>query len=634
MMMLRSNSVGHELVRKAGDSLEIQETQSELRVRIIKLYTSIVKFQIQAACSLCRSAANQGFRDTVKIDDWKGILDPIIQCEKNCWDLINKVNADRSKHRSDKQVRICRMRAGFLLIEIKDLSEQNRELDRLPVTAASFNDDLISQGKSECLPNTRVQLLKEIMEWSVNRQGEHILWLNGRAGTGKSTVAMTVCRQLSNEGRLGANFFFSRQQNQGHSRNFFTTLARHLANLSPEFRERVSNAIAHHHDFVQKAFEEQWQWLLLDPLKTCQSSWAPIVIVIDALDECDSERAAQDILALLTEYKDAGQLPLRILVTSRPEVLGFNHCESIRRVDIHETQDTEKDISLFLEHELSEIREERRAAADWPGKTKIELLAQKAGNLFIYAATACRFIDVSFYYDEHLNEILKNDATGLAELHNIYTKILETAAFHDVPETKKKESQTKLNDIIAAAVALFSPLSISGLSEFLPCPVAKLNAYLGKLGSVIAISDGDLQVRISHLSFRDFFLDVKSEDKRFCASEPEVHRNLLDRCLKIMSAALKMDTCNIRQLDYLPNSNDQKRLPEHVQYACRYWVRHFERSDGLQHETVLNFLEEHLLHWLEALSLLGQVSEGVLMITALYNMPNVRDSATLYSFDY
>jgi hypothetical protein len=471
------------------------------------------------------------------------------------------------------------------------------------------------------------------MEWSVNRQGEQILWLNGRAGTGKSTVAMTVCRQLSNEGRLGANFFFSRQQNQGHSRNFFTTLARHLANLSPEFRELVSNAIADHHDFVQKAFKEQWQWLLLEPLKRCQSSWAPIVIVVDALDECDSESAAQDALALLTEYEDAGKLPLRILVTSRPEVPGLNYCMSIRRVDIHETQDTEKDISLFLEHEISEIRKRHGAAADWPGKTKIELLAQKAGNLFIYAATACRFINVSIFYDENLTEILKKDTAGLGELRNIYTKILETAAFLGIPETKKRESQTKLNDIIAAAVALFNPLSVSGLSKFLPYPETKLKAYLSKLGSVIAVSDGDSEVRIFHLSFRDFFLDVEREDKRFWASEPEVHRNLLDRCLKIMDEALKMDICNVRQLDYLPNNNDQKCLPEHVQYACRYWVRHFERSSDLQHETVLHFLEKHLLHWLEALSLLGQVSEGVLMITALYNIPKVRDSTALYKFD-
>ena len=106
MMMLRSNSVGQELAWKPDDSPEIQETQNELRERIIQLYTLIIKFQIQAACSLCRADINQKLRDTVKLDDWKGIIDDIIQSEKNCWDLINKINADRSKYRSDRQVRI------------------------------------------------------------------------------------------------------------------------------------------------------------------------------------------------------------------------------------------------------------------------------------------------------------------------------------------------------------------------------------------------------------------------------------------------------------------------------------------------------------------------------------------------
>src|SRR5271156_6778064 len=104
MMMLRSNSVGQELAWKPDDSPEIQETQNELRERIIQLYTLIIKFQIQAACSLCRADIKQGFRDTMKLDDWKGI--DIIKSEKNCWVLINKINADRSKYRSDRQVRI------------------------------------------------------------------------------------------------------------------------------------------------------------------------------------------------------------------------------------------------------------------------------------------------------------------------------------------------------------------------------------------------------------------------------------------------------------------------------------------------------------------------------------------------
>jgi hypothetical protein len=100
MMMLRSNSVGNELERKPEDSQEIEDIQGKLRERIINLYTLIIKFQIEAAYSFCSNIVMQGFKD------WKGTLDPIIQSEKYCWDLINKINADRMKRRLDRQVRI------------------------------------------------------------------------------------------------------------------------------------------------------------------------------------------------------------------------------------------------------------------------------------------------------------------------------------------------------------------------------------------------------------------------------------------------------------------------------------------------------------------------------------------------
>jgi len=70
------------------------------------------------------------------------------------------------------------------------------------------------------------------------------------------------------------------------------------------------------------------------------------------------------------------------------------------------------------------------------------------------------------------------------------------------------------------------------------------------------------------------------------------------------------------------------RLPKHVQYACRYWIDHLEqvshlrrneiglRDDGRVH----SFIKKHFLHWLEALSLMGKMPEGVLMITKLESM--------------
>jgi hypothetical protein len=68
-----------------------------------------------------------------------------------------------------------------------------------------------------------------------------------------------------------------------------------------------------------------------------------------------------------------------------------------------------------------------------------------------------------------------------------------------------------------------------------------------------------------------------------------------------------------------------RHIPAHIQYACCYWVHHL-REGGVPLEEngqVHIFLKTHLLHWLEALSLVRKISEGVLAITFLEGLVTV-----------
>ena len=89
--------------------------------------------------------------------------------------------------------------------------EQDRQLARLPcVVGAAFNS-YHRQHEPQCICGTRVDLLRQVEEWSVNHE-KCLFWLNGMAGTGKSTIARTVARTFHDQGRLGASYFFSRAQ--------------------------------------------------------------------------------------------------------------------------------------------------------------------------------------------------------------------------------------------------------------------------------------------------------------------------------------------------------------------------------------------------------------------------------------
>jgi hypothetical protein len=183
-----------------------------------------------------------------------------------------------------------------------------------------------------------------------------------------------------------------------------------------------------------------------------------------------------------------------------------------------------------------------------------------------------------------------------------------------------------LRDILGSVVALFSLLSVDSLSRLLITPKQRLDQMLKDLHAILDIlNDHTCLLRLHHPSFHDFLLDKnRCGDSNFWVEEKQVHQMLADSCIQLMSISLKKDICGVHSPGWLATdikSNQLEQwLPPEVQYTCLYWVQHLQKScvsldDDSYH--VYAFLQEHLLHWLEALSLMGKTSEGVLMLSSL-----------------
>ena len=112
-----------------------------------------------------------------------------------------------------------------LLLEL----DQKIDFAKLPIAkGASFNSHM-DEHNAKCLENTRVELQRHIAEWARNKNGKPIFWLNGMAGTGKSTIARTVAQKFADNGQLGASFFFKKGEgDRGNAARFFTTIATDL----------------------------------------------------------------------------------------------------------------------------------------------------------------------------------------------------------------------------------------------------------------------------------------------------------------------------------------------------------------------------------------------------------------------
>jgi hypothetical protein len=148
-----------------------------------------------------------------------------------------------------------------------------------------------------CLRGTRESVLNEIESWIKDFKKSPVFWLNGLAGTGKTTVAQTVSERAFADGLLGASFFCSRDFKDRSDLHFvFPTLAFQLAHKYPEFRSILVPLLRLNPDIAHESLYNQMKKLIAEPLS---SSGVSTVIVIDALDECKDEEPSSVILSVL-----------------------------------------------------------------------------------------------------------------------------------------------------------------------------------------------------------------------------------------------------------------------------------------------------------------------------------------------
>ena len=320
-----------------------------------------------------------------------------------------------------------------LMRKSAEASQDRLLLDNLPVAEGAPFNSRLQRHESQCLDETRELLLDEINRWCRASAGARIYWLSGMAGTGKSTIARTIAHRLAGERILGASFFFSKGQGDvGNAAKFFTTIAALLVKNIPSLKPHVCKVIEEDLHISAKAPRDQWEQLILRPLQKlpADSPDTRFVLVIDALDECDNDRDARLILQLFSQIDTISSIQLRVFITSRPERhIGFgfrslpqstHHCFILHEIP---AQIVDNDIRIFLLDEMKEIRQEYFMPDEWPGDENIQVLCERAGQLFIYASTACRLMRTRLGPECGLARIL-NDFKGLDQL---YAGVLENA---------------------------------------------------------------------------------------------------------------------------------------------------------------------------------------------------------------
>ena len=245
------------------------------------------------------------------------------------------------------------------------------------------------------------------------------------------------------------------------------------------------------------------------------------------------------------------------------------------------------DISLFLEYNLGKIREEWTLGADWPGEVVLRQLVLYACGLFIWAATACRFIrEGGRFARKRLETILKGSSSAVGgpekHLNEIYLAVLKHSISLNYLEEEKEEACDMLKHTLGSIVVLLSPLSAYSLSRLLNLRKEAVDQTFVDLYAILDMpEDPTYPLRLHHPSFRNFLLN-KDRCGDFWVDEKKAHQTLAAGCIQLMSQTLKKDICERHapssQANQVESSWIEKCLPLEVQYACLYWIQHLQRS--------------------------------------------------------
>ncbi|EGO01134.1 hypothetical protein SERLA73DRAFT_105666 [Serpula lacrymans var. lacrymans S7.3] len=424
-----------------------------------------------------------------------------------------------------------------------------RLYDLLQPVRASYEDR--SGKRARCLVGTRECVLNDIKTWVDG--AIPICWLNGPAGFGKSTIAQSVAEWCARERRLAASFFFFRGTgNRDNISHLIPTLTFQLSTCIKTIKPLIENALVEEPFLTHRdtSLSYQFDKLIMAPMLSHARSTStqngvvqkPMVIVIDALDECeigDGESMDKFIDAVIEACRSKGdRVPFRLFITSRVEEHLRLKLETIDAKEVSlqlklQHYNTGADIHMFFESEFANIYAANRllmvadcVSEPWPSWDVLNTLVHKANGSYIYASTFVNFVQqAGGMANQRLLDAL--EAHGLDPL---YKQVFSKALFSEVAPGTVVDLMWAMGFLLC----LEYPLSIQDLALLMDVPPRNLvRSFLG-IQSILLIPEADdSPVHLTHISLRDFLM-TESRSGVYFTNPSHCHASIAICCLNIM----------------------------------------------------------------------------------------------------
>lgn len=517
-------------------------------------------------------------------------------------------------------------------------------LKPLLVSDAGFDPSRI------CLAGTRQEIIDHINNWAISATDcPQIFWLYGLAGCGKSSVATSLAQLWRGAGVLAGSFFCKRDSPYlREPKNVISHLAASLGFKYPAYGTRLVDALRKDPELAHSATKTRFVGLIAEPLQSISAEEQPagiLVVVIDAIDEVGTAESRVDLLRCFLEMSKLVSW-LKVLVTSRPnEEISLpleSEEQSHERRDLYaeDNSSVSRDILAYIGSRMIAIPAKTSGRERWPDEGDMRRLRDSSNGLFIWTRTACNLIQQSLSPGDTMKQIIEGKRSNDAKkaIGEIYT----TALNEGLGATNDDADIIRL--CVGAVVLTGSrrPLPDSALAAILTQRIKlhMLSRVISRLASVL-YRDHTSGVRVLHQSFSDYMTEEDCPEK-YRINVVEHNAELAASCLEIMLRGLRFNICELRDSCVMncdvPDLQDRisRNIKPEILYSCMYWTSHvvqrpFHSVDLLTVQLLDQLLYgQHLLFWIEVLSLAGELHLASTSIVQLINWLDVSINRVLY----
>ncbi|KAH6893670.1 hypothetical protein BKA70DRAFT_1200984 [Coprinopsis sp. MPI-PUGE-AT-0042] len=411
---------------------------------------------------------------------------------------------------------------------------------------------------SDYFPESREPDMECIMQWiNAVEQDQLALCVLGGAGVGKSTLAQHLSEKLRVKAQLAACVFFGFAPSHWGVESVLKLVAGQLARAHPEAVRLIIEAIRFHSG-PSVPLDVQIEKFILDPVRQLGLN-RPLVIILDALDQWPPHHGIVKALRSLEKHAAL----IRVVIFGRPGleasvqklpniIVGFHHLLPISTtIMVSYIQDRLNDVPWKF--------------GSKPSPQSIKELAEKAGDLFIWAATISSLLEDEMSYPNPQNTlaaILQSRQT-IGDT-NILADLYYNAINTRFPETKHKKEVKKF---LGALLVLREPIPIpafASLTSINPSVVARIQLNLGPLHTGPQRDHQQMVYPAAsnfHLSFLEYLESAEIPPHIAFPIDISISHFQLGK------------TCLEELYRFLSTSNRQHAPPQQ-QYAVKYWHIH------------------------------------------------------------